>query len=800
MNDPTPPALTAAGVTGQWTGPIAYVNKPSSDGRYLKLDDPAELMSREMPLPLLFQADLAPGHEGGKQGLGLIDKVWVEDGKLMAHGMFDMQDPEAASIARKIADGYLGSTSVDLEPSFSVEMDHYDAKDGRLLSDLSDAEREELDINPVNYEYPDEVARDDRQAEQDNTIPNPQDKRYDTPVAVFSGWTLMSATLVSQPAFADARICMDVAGAPGTEGAPGPVPVEQPGGQAATDDAEALAAKAKAKKDDEDAKAKAPLISDADVDSARTAAVGLAMDAFRENGVFALPVADADTAWDAGAATARIAKWASSDGSGDKDKIAWPKYGKAFLYKDPETHQQIGAYKFPYADVVDGGLKVVPKAVFAAAGRLDSADIPDTAKDAVKSKLRGLYSAIGKAQGRKLTPPFAVVQDDADAKLAAVRAVLAALDDLESPQAMEVILDAGRRVNNRDASTIMSGDQSLRKELADSTPRLPDGTPVTPGVLAQTPVDPKTEGYDEDERGQKMPLDPITKTPKVTGRNVVTASAAPVEPPSAWFADPALPLPTPITVTRDGRILGHLATWDTCHTGFPDACVTAPRSTTGYALFHVGSVITADGEELAVGKITIGTDHASTRSSVSSQQAMAHYADTGCGVAVVRAGEDEFGIWVAGSLVPEATKEQVAALRSSPLSGDWRRYGANLELIAALAVNTPGFPIPRPTARTNEHAQVAALTAAGCLAPHAATAATPCDGGRVEIDIDALTAAVIERVDARQQERALRAERAQRAASMVASGKAEAARSRAAAARRKALAPKQQMTRVKAGA
>ena len=29
-----------------------------------------------------------------------------------------------------------------------------------------------------------------------------------------------------------------------------------------------------------------------------------------------------------------VAKWASSDGSGDKDKVDWGKYGQAFLYKD----------------------------------------------------------------------------------------------------------------------------------------------------------------------------------------------------------------------------------------------------------------------------------------------------------------------------------------------------------------------------------------------------------------------------------------------------------------------------------
>src|ERR1019366_6278485 len=51
--------------------------------------------------------------------------------------------------------------------------------------------------------------------------------------------------------------------------------------------------------------------------------------------------------------------------------------------------------------------------------------------------------------------------------------------------------------------------------------------------------------------------------------------------------------------------------------------------------------------------------------------------------------EDEFGIWFAGSLRASATDEQVSLLRASSISGDWR----DNELVAALAVNEPGFPL-----------------------------------------------------------------------------------------------------------
>jgi hypothetical protein len=61
----------------------------------------------------------------------------------------------------------------------------------------------------------------------------------------------------------------------------------------------------------------------------------------------------------------------------------------------------------------------------------------------------------------------------------------------------------------------------------------------------------------------------------------------------------------------------------------------------------------------------------------------------------VVAGEDEFGIWVAGWILPQASPQAVEIFRSSPVSGDWRRVGGALEMIAVCSVNTPGFPVPR---------------------------------------------------------------------------------------------------------
>lgn len=172
----------------------------------------------------------------------------------------------------------------------------------------------------------------------------------------------------------------------------------------------------------------------------------------------------------------------------------------------------------------------------------------------------------------------------------------------------------------------------------------------------------------------------------------LVASAVPLNPPKAWFEDPKLPGKTKITVTEDGRVFGHLAPWDTCHLTFANTCVTVPRSARGYADFHVGSTKTAEGAVIDTGVVTVDTGHADESWTLASR-VKAHYDNTGTAAAVVRAGEDAYGVWIAGSLVPGADEELAQKVRRAPLSGDWRRVGGNLELVAALGVNRPGFAV-----------------------------------------------------------------------------------------------------------
>lgn len=187
----------------------------------------------------------------------------------------------------------------------------------------------------------------------------------------------------------------------------------------------------------------------------------------------------------------------------------------------------------------------------------------------------------------------------------------------------------------------------------------------------------------------------------------LAASAAPVIPPKSWFRDPGLNQATPLTITDEGKVYGHIASWQTSHIGMGRG-VKPPRSASQYAYFRTGELRTDEGD-IQVGQLTLAGGHASLQASA--DEAIKHYDDTASAVADVVAGEDQFGIWVAGALRPDVTPSQIRAFRASSPSGDWRPINGRLELVAVCQVNVPGFPIAR--AITASGGVPGALVAAG---------------------------------------------------------------------------------------
>lgn len=215
---------------------------------------------------------------------------------------------------------------------------------------------------------------------------------------------------------------------------------------------------------------------------------------------------------------------------------------------------------------------------------------------------------------------------------------------------------------------------------------------------------------------------PGPRIPALTAHGRVSA------PPAQWFADPGLSLPTPITVNGN-RVYGHAAQWGSCHIGQTGQCVKPPREAY-HDHYLTGELETAEGTTVSVGQITLGTGHAAL--SAGHQAAAEHYDHTGYAVADVVVGNDAHGIWVAGAIRAGADPALVAELRASgQVSGDWRRIGGKLRLVGLLAVNVPGFPVPRMRLLTAAGGQQVALVAAG--QPTMAPGMSPAEQARAEL-------------------------------------------------------------------
>lgn len=243
---------------------------------------------------------------------------------------------------------------------------------------------------------------------------------------------------------------------------------------------------------------------------------------------------------------------------------------------------------------------------------------------------------------------------------------------------------------------------------------------------------------------------------------------APTRPPRSWFDDPnfsdddvvevedpqtgAALRGVPMQYLTSGQVLGHIALWGQCHTGSPDGqCVLTPRSAASYRWFHHGHIQTDDGALIPTGNLTIGGGHADVR--LSYRAALSHYDDASTQAAQLRAGEDRYGVWVAGAGMPDRWGDELEMrrLRAASPSGDWRWIGGSLELAHTHAVNGPGYPVPR--ANVAAGGQVMGLVAAGLrqivALNHAATAPSRDDLARMMTDAVAAGIAQHEETTAR---------------------------------------------------
>ena len=362
-------------------------------------------------------------------------------------------------------------------------------------------------------------------------------------------------------------------------------------------------------------------------------------------GDIGLAVADPARPWSAAAARNRVFELFTTEGMVDTRGVA-----RAFLWRDPDSDPVLrSSYALGYADVEDGELVVVPRAVPPLASGIDRLNASEDDKDRLRMRVCGLHDRISE------------FVDD--------------FEDCPFADNMETIIEA----SYDDILRVVTSARIRHLAIVD-TPAFADariGTPVLAAI---------GQASDEDFADPAFGRDGHTdarlarQDPERPGEGVT------------WGA--------PLTVTEDGRVFGHACLWGRCHAGFRDRCVIPPRNG-DYSRFLHGEA--APG--VRTGPLTVGTTHAAIRASAT--EAMDHYSHTGRAVADVTVGEDSLGLWVAGRLRPGAPVSDVAALRGSSLSGDWRPVNGRYRLCGLLAVNQPGYLVQRSS-------ETAVITAGPC--------------------------------------------------------------------------------------
>ena len=116
--------------------------------------------------------------------------------------------------------------------------------------------------------------------------------------------------------------------------------------------------------------------------------------AWKATGTTDLPLADRDREWDSDEATARVFRWAGWSEKPDPEKAH-----RAFFACDEAEEENKTAYKLPFADVIGGELKAVPRGVFAVAAVLEGArggvDLPEPVQMSIRTKVARYYHQLG---------------------------------------------------------------------------------------------------------------------------------------------------------------------------------------------------------------------------------------------------------------------------------------------------------------------------------------------------------------------------------------------------------------------
>lgn len=193
---------------------------------------------------------------------------------------------------------------------------------------------------------------------------------------------------------------------------------------------------------------------------------------------------------------------------------------------------------------------------------------------------------------------------------------------------------------------------------------------------------------DQAAAGGRVPLRAVDRSTDEAKRARVLLrrlAAGPATKPTAWYEKQNLDRYTPMSISPEGQITGHIAGWNACHRGFQQKCV-KPQYQTTFDDFHTGWTHLDNGEKLRTGVVTHIEGHMRTAEDYDRLAS-----DPMAQLGTARLYADKWGIQVSGSVHPDVSPEQCARSEAGAPSGDWRGPKGGERLHGIAMVNTPGY-------------------------------------------------------------------------------------------------------------
>jgi 8-oxo-dGTP pyrophosphatase MutT (NUDIX family) len=720
----TTPTVTETGPvtvepSGRWRGVLGFMDEWSADQRMLATPE-GGVRSRPLPLPLLVQGTLAKGHDGSELGVGVIDRIWTEGSQVWGEGRFDMEDPVGRDLARKVGLGFVRFVSLDVDDASAHQV--LLREDGTIVPD-GDPNDRSLMVGDV-----------------------------------YDGWRIMGATLLAHPAFPNAAIaladadgqaltaaafseivgydpawgcvkqdeigawmaadCEDPEAVPANPTGDGPFEPEQAQGEAPVEpEEEAVPAEDSqtATEDDEEAEA-GDVPQDIAADDEQ-AAEELDPETPVVTGECVAPTEDG-TGWEPAPCDAPGARPSTPD-----DVTPSAQMGVTRLAEDEDPAS-------PASTPTHAGLAVKAQDTGRVLLIQRALDDEDPAS--------GMWEWPGGGIEEGETAEDAAFREFCEETGCDMRGQGEIVDTWTSDNGVYqgflllVPEESGVGINpDPDDRTVLNPDDpdgdsievvawwdpagladmgALREEVK-ATPWDKITAAGAPETEAAAAVVDEAESIVQEAEASEPPAGCEPCQAVAITASATTETFAPGwTPPGEWFEQPdgSSGAHSIRVDVETGQVSGYLAAWGSCHVGFKDRCVPPPHSASGYAYYNLRPVRTSTGT-VRCGLITMNTGHAKLTASATG--AMSHYDHTGTQAAVVRVGEDAHGIWVAGAVLPFVSQEDRLRLSLASFSGDWREVRGGAELIAALAVNSPGFPLAAK--KTGPDGSFFSLVAAG---------------------------------------------------------------------------------------